>query len=61
MKNKNIIILLCCVALFGCTKNGPITVESYSVEKTENKSNFDEDFYKRVNYYFSLYRSDRIR
>ena len=58
MKNKNIIILLCCVALFGCTKKDPITVESYSVEKAENKSNFDEDFYKRVNYYFSLYRSD---
>jgi len=50
MKKKILIILLFCVIFVSCEKKSEIQ----TIEIPEVKSNFDEEFYKRVNHYFGL-------
>ena len=54
MKIQTAIILIFCVILSSCTKK-EIIDEIQVIEIPEAKSSFDEEFYQRVNHYFSLY------
>ena len=53
MKIQTAIILIFCVILSSCTKK-EIIDEIQVIEIPEAKSSFDEEFYQRVNHYFSL-------
>ena len=53
MKIQTAIILIFCVILSSCTKK-EIIDEIQVIEVPEAKSSFDEEFYQRVNHYFSL-------
>ena len=53
MKKKILVILIVCLIFASCNKK-EIAEETQIIEKPEVTSRFDEDFYKRVNHYFSL-------
>ena len=53
MKIQTCVILIFCVIFGSCTKK-EIIDETQVIEIPEAKSNFDEEFYRRVNHYFSL-------
>ena len=55
MKIKTLIILVFCVILSSCTKK-EIIDEIQVIEIPEVKSSFDEEFYHKVNRYFSMNR-----
>ena len=55
MKIKTLIILVFCVILSSCTKK-EIIDEIQVIEIPEAKSSFDEEFYHKVNRYFSMNR-----
>ena len=55
MKIQTAIILIFCVILSGCTKK-EIIDEIQVIEIPEAKSSFDEEFYHKVNRYFSMNR-----